>query len=622
MDNLRCGSILRKDSELFCYKQTRLDGRTELFSVQTGELLKIPPEEIHLFKPDNIQQKKTELALLSDEQWQIALHRYQVISWLIEKQRSGLSKSESFDKTAKKFKISTITIYRWLRQYEKSGNVADLVRRGRSDKGSGRIGGELEKLIEDAIENDYLTIQLLTPTQTYRNLCVRCFEQGLEPPHFNTFLNRIKKIPPSILAARRDGKQAARKFNPIRGHFPGADYPYSVIQIDHTQVDIMLVDDQYRLSLQRPNITVAIDIFSRMIAGYYISFDPPGTIGTALCIANAVMPKDSYLESHDIPFAWPCQGLPKTIHLDNAKEFRSEALQRACARHGIDLQYRPVRTPHFGGSIERLMGTLMSEIHALPGTTRSNNQELGEYVPAKHASMTLSEFEKWFNNLVLGVYHNRIHRDLKCSPIFQYQLGIEGDDLHPGKGIPPQPRNYPEFLIDFLPFEERTIQPYGIAWDGIYYQADVLSRWIGAKDPKEPKKKRKFIVRRDPRDISSVLFFDPELEQYFRIPYQNMRFPVVSLWELRAIQTYLAERGKRNCNQDEIFTALSEMQRIQNSSVAKTQLAKKERIRQAKSQTRKAALVKEKKIHSPPPMQEISVPELDDITPFDDVEEI
>jgi hypothetical protein len=94
------------------------------------------------------------------------------------------------------------------------------------------------------------------------------------------------------------------------------------------------------------------------------------------------------------------------------------------------------------------------------------------------------------------------------------------------------------------------------------------------------------------------------------------------LWELRAIQTYLAERGKRNCNQDEIFTALSEMQRIQNSSIAKTQLAKKERIRQAKSQTRKAALVKEKKIHSPPPMQEISVPELDDITPFDDVEEI
>lgn len=57
MDNLRCGSILRKDSELFCYKQTRLDGCTELFSVQTGELLKIPPEEIHLFKPDNLQKK-------------------------------------------------------------------------------------------------------------------------------------------------------------------------------------------------------------------------------------------------------------------------------------------------------------------------------------------------------------------------------------------------------------------------------------------------------------------------------------------------------------------------------------------------------------------------------------
>ena len=37
--------------------------------------------------------------------------------------------------------------------------------------------------------------------------------------------------------------------------------------------------------------------------------------------------------------------------------------------------WRPPGTPHFGGHIERLIGTQMGAVHLLPGTTFSNPPE-------------------------------------------------------------------------------------------------------------------------------------------------------------------------------------------------------------------------------------------------------
>jgi putative transposase len=42
-----------------------------------------------------------------------------------------------------------------------------------------------------------------------------------------------------------------------------------VLQIDHTPVDVMVVDAERRLSIGRPWLTVAIDVASRMVAGFH-----------------------------------------------------------------------------------------------------------------------------------------------------------------------------------------------------------------------------------------------------------------------------------------------------------------------------------------------------------------
>jgi transposase InsO family protein len=102
-----------------------------------------------------------------------------------------------------------------------------------------------------------------------------------------------------------------------------------------------------------------------------LSFDAPSATGVAMAIAQGVLPKAQWLARNTLDLAWPMHGLPHTLHLDNGAEFHSRALKRGCQQHGVRINYRPPATPRFGGHIERLMGTLMTRVHALPGTTSS-----------------------------------------------------------------------------------------------------------------------------------------------------------------------------------------------------------------------------------------------------------
>ena len=65
-----------------------------------------------------------------------------------------------------------------------------------------------------------------------------CHSKNITPPHENTIRNRIKSLSEEEVMKKRIGsKEAGYKFNPLLGSFPGADYPLSVVQIDHTRVD-------------------------------------------------------------------------------------------------------------------------------------------------------------------------------------------------------------------------------------------------------------------------------------------------------------------------------------------------------------------------------------------------
>ncbi|HTX85276.1 MAG TPA: transposase, partial [Streptosporangiaceae bacterium] len=102
------------------------------------------------------------------------------------------------------------------------------------------------------------------------------------------------------------------------------------MQIDHTKVDIMLVDDITRACIGRPWLTLVLDVHSRVVAGLYLSLDPPSAAGTGLAVAHAILPKAKWLADRGVTLAWPVHGIPELIHVDNGREFHSRAFTRGC----------------------------------------------------------------------------------------------------------------------------------------------------------------------------------------------------------------------------------------------------------------------------------------------------
>ena len=319
------------------------------------------------------------------------------------------------------------------------------------------------------------------------------------------------------------------RFKPRPGKYEEATQPLAVVQIDHTQVDVVLVDEEHRLPLRRPWITVAFDVYSRMVLGFYISFDAPGAFGTGLCIARAIIPKEKWLARYGITQSWPCWGFPVKLHADNAREFRGEMVRRACEQYGITATFRPIKTPEYGGHIERYLGTFAKRIHELPGAAVKPSKRC-EYDSEAEAAMTLRELEEYITVYITSIYHQEFHNGIGSSPIARWNLAILGDDKHPGTGLFPRPLDEDRLYINFMPIEERTIQNYGVAINNVRYYSDVLRPYIRESRGGS----RRFTFRRDPRDISRIYFWDPDLQQHFEVPYRNLTHPAISVWETQS----------------------------------------------------------------------------------------
>lgn len=511
------------------------------------------------------------LDAVSKEKKQLAMQRYEAIKPLIA---LPVRTRKVVSARANELGVHPSTLYTWLSWYDKSGKLMSLASKGRKDKGKRRLTDEVEDILQSVIETEYLSRQKKRIPDVYGKIVRECHRAGLKPPHSNTVRNRIKELSGYTATLHRHGhKKAADNYGEIKGSFPGADFPLAVVEIDHTKVDLNLVDDIHRETIGRPWITLAIDVYSRMVVGFYISFDAPGYIGTGLCIYRSIIQKDNWLAEMSIDEKWPCFGLPKTIHVDNAKEFRSESFENACAQYGISIEWRPVGRPEFGAHVERLLGIFAQKIHTLPGTTFSNVQERGRYQSEQLAALTLSEFEEWLTIYITQVYHKKVHSALNMSPYDKYKKGIMGDDSQPGVGLPHPIADEKTLLLDFMPVVERSIQRYGVAIDKVHYWSDVLRKWINCPDPVSPKSKRRFLFRRDPRDISQIWFFDPEIKTYYPIPYSDPSHPPISVWELRKIKKKLEKAGQKNVDENQIFEAYDKMERIEEAAIKKTKSA-------------------------------------------------
>lgn len=553
--------------------------------------------EINELKPidENLLISKKDLSEFSDTDWAEAETRFAIIQPLIK--RSVIGRYD-VNIIAQENNINTATVYRWLKQYRATGSILSLISRQRGWKtGNKRIHNNIESIINEVIEQFYLTPQRQTAQKAVLEVKRICNERKIVAPSDNTIRARLAEIPERIHLRGRGYKEKAKNsFLPAAGSFPNADYPLAVVQIDHTPADIILVDDTHRKPIGRPWITVAMDVYSRMITGYYLSFDSPSETSIAMCVSHSILPKQEWLLLHKVDAEWPVWGIPNTIHVDNGADFRSDNFRRSCQAYGINLEFRPVKQPRYGGHIERVLGSILKEIHTLPGTTFSSVKEKENYNSEKFAALTKNEFESWLVNFICKIYHQREHKGIKKSPTKQWELGIFGTREVPGIGLPPRPTNPTTLLNDFLPMFTRTVQTFGVTIDNLSYYSEALRPWINAKDPDDPKKKRQLIFRRDPRDISSIWFKDPLLNQYFKIPLADQSLPAMSAWEYNQVQDKLKKEGSKSVNNSQILYAITELRDKVEASKAKTKKARRQAQRRVEHEKNISPAISSSKI--------------------------
>ncbi len=600
-----------------------ITGRVDMDTLLTRSLDgKIPK----LFKVkdvlDNLRAKFNEsekqvvpFELVDDDAWENAVRKQDAVIRVFEN-------GESREKVANELGIHTATLYDFRDKLYKYGFEHLIVNKPSGGAGKSRTLNNQESILIDVIGEIYLKRQKPSVAHVYRQVKNRCKAEGISSIGRSTVYRRCKAIDQQIKDKKRRGAKATRdKYAQTMEGYQEASRPLEIIQIDHTLMDIIIVDDETRQPIGRPWLTIAIDVYSRMVYGFYISLDDPSAMSTALCLQMAVFKKDAWLTEHGIDHSWDIYGLLEALHMDNGTDFHSVTLKRGCEKHRVHMIYRPVGKPEYGAHIERLIGTFMEYMKVLPGATFSDIDEKEDYDSEKYSIMTFSETVKWFATLVTGQYHKEKHSVLCMSPEKKFLEGLQGNAMCPGAGINRIVTNEDEFLMDFTPFFMKTVQNYGIQIDKVRYNCKELKRFLQDIDPKTGKK-RKFLVRRDPRNISVVNFYDPESQIYITVPYKNQTRPILSLFELRRAQKRLKELGKLDqATEDELFRTHQELENIMKQAARETKRVRRDNQRRklhraatGKHKNNASNTVTEKQ----EPVEDLET--RDDIRPFDEVE--
>ncbi|MGB9235818.1 MAG: Mu transposase C-terminal domain-containing protein [Terriglobales bacterium] len=440
-----------------------------------------------------------------------------------------------------------VTVYRWKKRYLEAGSdiralVDNSFRKGnRKD----RFPKLVTEICNDAIEDKFLSPERGTIQDAYNEALLRIHDENqLRPlatalpiPGLRFIRRLINQIPAVEKDSARYGRDAAlRTFRSVNGHRV-IEAPLERAEIDHTILDLFVVDERTSLPLGRPWVTACIDVYSRCILGIYIGFVPPSCLSVSKCLRDAFLPKVELHEKFpEIKNDWPAHGVMRQLVLDNGVEFHSEALENTCQSLGIEMHFSPRRTPWFKGTIERWFGTLNHDLaQKIPGATFSNIFERGDYDPAKDALVTLSTANTIIRKWICDVYHQRRHRALQISPDESWKTSISPSNIR-------VPEDVAELeLILGRPYS-RTLSHKGIELKSLLYKSSELQdlrQQHGATLGVE--------IRVDEGDIGHIYVIAPDSRRYFRVPALHFDYANgLSSWQHDVFCNKAREWGHEN----------------------------------------------------------------------------
>jgi putative transposase len=360
------------------------------------------------------------------------------------------------------------SVQAWWTRYRVTRSINTLlprVKNGYSKKEDARY-----TIFEEVIKTVYLNAQKLPILDVVRKIQQRItlhnmhLEIKIKQLGKSTIYRWVKNLRSDISDSSRLGADVARnKYRSVMGGLKVSQI-LERVEIDHTPLDLIVIDQTTMLPLGRAWLTLALDKYSRIVVGFYISFNPPSSYAVLQCLKQMILIKDDLLKRFsDIKNDWPVFGIPDLLALDNGMDLHSDALKKACLELGIQILFCPAATPAMKGSIERFFRTInQGLIHKLPGSTFSNIGERGDYPSEDLAAIDMETLVRLITKWIVDVYNQTPNRGIGDTP---HNKWIESAK-HRMIDLPVYPAQLD--VITGVP-AKRTVFHYGIELEGLHY---------------------------------------------------------------------------------------------------------------------------------------------------------
>ncbi|MCW7555900.1 transposase family protein [Endozoicomonas gorgoniicola] len=316
------------------------------------------------------------------------------------------------------------------------------------------------------------------------------------------------------------------------------------VEVDHTKLDVFVVDDENYLPLGRPWLTTSIDALSRSITGFYVGFHPPSFLTLTKLLKSIIIPKNYIKERYpEIRNPWVCSGVPELFVFDNGKEFWSKDLEVVLAELNIQTQYNPVQKPWLKGKIERLYGTINKKLLIdLPGKTFSNIFEKGDYDPEKNAVITFSTFLEILYTWVVDVYQQQPVAKGTIIPDLAWKEGI----------LDFPPRHVDPKRLDIILGRTKysKLRRGGVQYSNLRYDSNDLAKLRGRIGSVQ------VMYKIDPDDLGYIHVFNESERRYLKVHAVDFEYADgLSEWQHKVHKKYARKYIRKKYRHDDVVAA-------------------------------------------------------------------
>lgn len=504
------------------------------------------------------------------------------------------------------------TIYAYLRQYWQRGCTANALLpdyensggRGKKRTASGKklgrprsiapgmgaaIDATVEGLFRRALDRHYLNEKRHSLPYAHRRFedMYALAHPDVAKENFPTlaqlrYFYEREYVRADRIRLRANKIEYQKDIRPLRGtatagaHGPGARY-----EIDATIADIYLLSADRQHIIGRPILYVVVDVYSRLVAGYYVGLENPSYATAMLALVNAMTDKTQLCQSYGYaiePEDWPSIGLPDAILADRGELLghQAEYLEQA---FGVRIENAPPYRGDAKGIVERYFRTIQADFKPFASgvVTGTLIKKRGGKDYRLDATLTLEDFTKI---IIASILHRnsssvlaKYDRDsgmpdsIPAVPIHIWRWGIQ----HRSGRLRSVPE--PALRMGLLPRQKVTLSDHGIQCFGAFYTCRelVASGWLHRTAQQRP---GPFLAAYDPA-VADVIYVFPDQAKSDHwecsLTDRSRQYRGKSMWELWESQrekrkttasAKLQERESKRELENQIQATINEAQKL------------------------------------------------------------